>query len=65
MEIIVLQEILSFLIGLILVCNLGVVLCYWAFPAAPVQAERKLERRIEYTMLVLASLLPLAIFMLF
>lgn len=60
-----LQEILSFLLGLFLVVNLGIVVCYWAFPQNPVSEDRKLERRIEYTILVIASALPLILYLLF
>ncbi len=56
---------MSFLLGLVFVFTLGIVLCYWAFPAAPVLKERKLERRIEYSLLVIACVLPLTLYLLF
>jgi multisubunit Na+/H+ antiporter MnhB subunit len=61
----VIEEIVSFLLGLVFVITLGIVLCYWAFPAAPVLKERKLERRIEYSLLVIACVLPLTLYLLF
>ena len=56
---------MSFLLGLVFVITLGIVVCYWAFPAARVLKERKLERRIEYSLLVIACMLPLTLYGMF